>query len=147
MTFLYVSTFAWGAAATGVALWLWRINSKNLLDVWWELAGILSGGMLGLFLLGVLSKRATSAAAAAGVSAGVAVIVWMTASRWGWVPQGLRSPFHPNLIIVFGTLTILVVGFFASMLLPARATVPEGQPALAEGARSADAGVARELAP
>ena len=131
MIFLYASTFAWGALATGVALWLWRINSKNLLDVWWELAGILSGGMLGLFLLGVLSKRATSAAAAAGVVAGVAVIVWMTASRWGWVPQAIRSPFHPNLIIVFGTLTILGVGLLTAALTP-RAPGTESEPILPE---------------
>jgi SSS family solute:Na+ symporter len=127
MAFLYGSTFVWGALATGVALWLWRINSKNLLDVWWELAGILSGGMLGLFLLGVLSKRATSGAAAAGVVAGVAVILWMTASRWGWIPQPLRSPFHPNLIIVFGTLTILGVGLAVAALskpAPGAGSVP-----------------------
>src|SRR5207237_9182764 len=103
-------------------------------DVWWELAGILSGGMLGLFLLGVLSKRASSRAAAAGVIAGVAVITWMTASRWGWIPQALRSPFHPNLIIVFGTLTILGVGFLASMILPARAAPPEGREPVTAGA-------------
>jgi len=145
MIFLYASTFAWGALATGVALWLWRINSKNLLDVWWELAGILSGGMLGLFLLGVLSKRATSGAAAVGVIAGVAVIVWMTASRWGWIPQAVRSPFHPNLIIVFGTLTILGVGLLTSVLLPAPA--PEGRKNVANGASRGDTTVAQEIAP
>ena len=155
MTFLYVSTVAWGAAATGVALSLWRINSKNLLDVWWELAGILSGGMLGLFLHGVLSKRASSRAAAAGVIAGVAVITWMTASRWGWIPQALRSPFHPNLIIVFGTLTILGVGFLASLIFPAPAVspalpsapAPEGRNNVAPGASRGDATIAQEVAP
>lgn len=155
MIFLYASTFVWGALATGVALWLWRINSKNLLDVWWELAGILSGGMLGLFLLGVLSKRASSRAAAAGVIAGVAVITWMTASRWGWIPQSFRSPFHPNLIIVFGTLTILGVGFLASLIFPARAAAPalpsapapEGRNNVAHGASRGDATVAQEVAP
>ena len=35
----------------------------SALDAWWNLAGIASGGMLGLFLLGFLSRRASSTAA------------------------------------------------------------------------------------
>ena len=49
----------------GTAVALAMIRSKNVLDVWWEMAGIFSGGMLGLFLLGLIS-RAGNAAAATG---------------------------------------------------------------------------------
>ena len=78
----------------------------SALDVWWALASIFSGGMLGLFLLGLIS-RASNAAAATGVVVGVLVIVWMTISakwpeRWPSgqpVPQlhdhGRRHPGHP----------------------------------------------------
>jgi SSS family solute:Na+ symporter len=115
MAVLYGSTFAWGAAATGVALAMIRV--KTALDVWWELAGIFSGGMLGLFLLGRLSKRANGTSAAVGVAAGVAVILWMSLSpRWPFVPQRFRSPFHPSLVIVFGTVTILLCGLAAAAL-------------------------------
>ena len=117
MRVLYVSTVAWGVLATGVALWLAALDSKYLMDVWWEMAGVFSGGMLGLFLLGLLSRRAGSRAAAAGVTAGVLVIVWMTVSpRWGAWPESIRSPFHGNLVIVFGTLTILAVGLVVAAL-------------------------------
>ena len=34
------------------------IHIKNALDGWWELAAIFSGGILGLFLLGFVSRRA-----------------------------------------------------------------------------------------
>jgi SSS family solute:Na+ symporter len=90
------------------------------LDFWWKLAGILSGGVLGLFLLGMLSRRAQSIHAAIGVVSGVIVIAWMTFTPlWG---KDLReaglgwfvSPFHDNLIIVAGTGTILVVGLACS---------------------------------
>ena len=116
VTVLYASTVGWGVLATGVAFWM--INAKSALDAWWELAGIFSGGMLGLFLLGMLSKRAGPRAAAVGVAAGVAVILWMTVSpKWKAWPDALRSPFHTYLVSVFGTTTILVVGLLTSLLV------------------------------
>jgi SSS family solute:Na+ symporter len=101
------ATLFMGVAGTGMALAMMHI--KSALDAWWQLAGIFSGGMLGLFLLGFLSRRARSAQAAAGVSAGVAVIVWMTF---------FRTPFHNNMIIVLGTLTVLAVGLSLSLRRP-----------------------------
>jgi len=86
-----------------------------VLDAWWQLSGIFSGGMLWLFLLGCLRSRAGSRAAAGGVAAGVALIGWMTFTpRAAWCPAALRSPFHPFLIPVVGTLTILLAGFLLS---------------------------------
>jgi SSS family solute:Na+ symporter len=119
MRVLYAATVAWGALATGVALWLAMLNSKHLMDVWWEMAGVFSGGMLGLFLLGMMSRTATGRAAAVAVVAGLLVILWMTVSpRWDAWPKALRSPFHGNLVIVFATLTILIVGMALASLSP-----------------------------
>ena len=93
------------------------VEIKSALDVWWELAGIFGGGMLGLFLLGRLFPRAGGGAGLAGVCAGVVVILWMTLSpKLAWWPEALRSPFHGLLVIVFGTLTVLLVGGLASLL-------------------------------
>jgi SSS family solute:Na+ symporter len=100
---LRVTSLAMGLAGMGAALAMMRMRSA--LDTWWLLAGIFSGGMLGLFLLGRLSTRVGSRAAAVGVAAGVAVIVWMTSGY---------SPFNSNLIIVIGTLTVLLIGVVAS---------------------------------
>ena len=118
MLVLHLSTFVMGALSIFAALAM--IQVKSALDVWWKLAGIFSGGMLGLFLLGLLSRRATSKHAAIGVAAGVTVIAWMTlsplykdffaANHAMW----LVSPFHDNMIIVVGTLTILLVGLVVS---------------------------------
>lgn len=108
---LRVTTLVAGLLGTGAAFAMMRI--KSALDVWWEWAGIFSGGMLGLFLLGLISHRARNADAALGVLTGVLVIVWMTLStKAGW-PEALaawKSPFHGFLTIVFGTASILVVG-------------------------------------
>lgn len=118
MTVLYVSTMIWGIIGTGTALAM--IQVQSILDAWWKLAGIFSGGMLGLFLLGVLSRRAGNRSAVISIVLGVTVILWMTLSRTDVWPKGwaaLRSPFNEFLVIVFGTLTILVTGLLLARLL------------------------------
>jgi SSS family solute:Na+ symporter len=117
MRVLHVSTAIFGALAVIAALAMIKIESA--LKVWWQLAGIFGGGMLGLFLLGLLSKRAGNRAGALGVIAGVLVILWMTLSpKIAGFPDTWRSPFHGFLIIVFGTITILVVGLISAKLWP-----------------------------
>jgi SSS family solute:Na+ symporter len=117
MAVLYGSTLVFGAICVGAALAMIRI--KSALDVWWELAGIFGGGMLGLFLLGRLVRRADGRAGLIAVGCGVLVILWMTLSPKipGW-PAAWRSPFHGFLVIVFGTVTILASGTLAAWILP-----------------------------
>jgi SSS family solute:Na+ symporter len=117
MNVLQVSTVSWGIVATAIALTM--IHSSSALDVRWQLAGIFSGGVLGLFLLGLFSRRADNAAAIVATSVGILVIAWMSLSStsfWPAVLRDLRSPFHGFLVIVVGTLTILVVGIMLGLL-------------------------------
>lgn len=116
LRFLRLVTLGWGALGVAVALAMTRVASA--LDAWWLLAGIFSGGTLGLFLLGRLVRRADNRAAIGAVVIGVLAIVWLTLSpRWSVWPEALRSPFHGFLTIVIGTVTILLGG----VLLSARA--------------------------
>ena len=115
MRVLYLATLVWGGVGTGAALAMMSV--KSALDAWWQLAGIFSGGMLGLFLLGMISRRARNPAAVTGVSIGVLVIVWMTFSpKWTGQLEPFGSPFHSFMTIVVGTLTILLVGLLMSRL-------------------------------
>ena len=91
------------------------LRVRSALDAWWNLQGIFTGGMLGLFLLGMISRRANSPTAATAVVLGVLVILWMSLSpkldeQWAQ----FRSPFHSFMVIVIGTLTILLVGLVLS---------------------------------
>lgn len=118
MLVLYGSTLCFGLLSIGAAIAM--ISIKSALDIWWELAGIFGGGMLGLFLLGRMS-RASNGAAAAGVIAGLLLIVWMTFSnRLAFVPDALRSPFNGLLTLVFGTAVLMVTGLLAMQLFNAR---------------------------
>ena len=113
MRVLHLATLLWGALGTGTALSL--IGVRSILDAWWVLSGIFAGGMLGLFLLGLIARRAGNAAAATGVVLGSLVILWMALSvRTEWLPPALQSPLHANMIIVVGTLTIFLVGLLVS---------------------------------
>jgi hypothetical protein len=88
------------------------IREKSALDQWWKLAGIFSGGTLGLFLLGMFARRAGNVAALAGTAVGVLIILWMSLSPdWKGPLAAYKSPFHSFLTIVFGTAAILLVGF------------------------------------
>jgi solute:Na+ symporter, SSS family len=130
MRVLYASTLGFGLICVGAALAM--ISIKSALDVWWELAGIFGGGMLGLFLLGRLVPRAGNRAGLAGVTAGIVVILWMTLSpKLAWWPEALRNPFHGLLVIVVGTLTILVTGGLTALLAPTPLPQPGPRPASA----------------
>jgi SSS family solute:Na+ symporter len=121
MWVLRLSTLACGIGSTAIALVMTR--AKTVLDAWWTMAGILAGGMLGLFLLGMISRRAGNVAAILGVTAGVLVTLWMTLSLpeaqallgWRW-PEGSRSEMSGLLINVLGTSAILLVGMLVGLL-------------------------------
>ncbi|TDQ80104.1 sodium:solute symporter [Sphingobacterium yanglingense] len=106
---LYIATVIVGVI--GMICGIAMIGIKSLLDVWWTLSGIFAGGMLGLFLLGLISKKASNSDAIVGTIVGICVILWMTFSYL--IPENmayLRNPLHANMIIVVGTLTIFLFG-------------------------------------
>lgn len=113
MKVLHGATIAFGIIGTSAALAMTRVQSA--LDAWWKLSSIFSGGILGLFLLGLIVKKAKNAAAATAVAIGVLVIFWMSAP---WLPENLRPALHSNLTIVLGTLTIFFVGLLISRFVP-----------------------------
>jgi SSS family solute:Na+ symporter len=116
MMVLYLSSFAVGILGIFIALALTGVES--VLDAWWSLASIFSGGMLGLFLLAFISKRTGKKEAVAGVIAGILLIIWLSLSPFYFTEGKLlafRSPFHSNLTIVFGTMTIFLIGFIINL--------------------------------
>lgn len=112
MRVLRISTVLWGIIGTGVALAM--IGATSVLDIWWKLSGLFAGGMLGLFLLGLICRRADNAAAITAVVTGVLVLLWVALSSGSRLPEKLQSPFHANMAIVVGTLAIFLVGLIVS---------------------------------
>jgi SSS family solute:Na+ symporter len=126
MTVLRVATVAFGLAGTMMGFAMMGVASA--LDAWWAVSSVTSGGMLGLFLLGMIA-RTSNAAAATGTIIGVLAIVWMTISaKWPAALGPWASPFHSFMITVIGTLTILLVGLALSGILKRNAAA-SSQPA------------------
>ena len=100
VSFLRLSSIIIGLLGMTVALAL--VDVDSILDSWWKLSSIFSGGMLGLFLLGFISQKVRNVDAAIGVVCGFLVIAWISLGNSG---------IHEYLAIVFGTITIFLVGF------------------------------------
>ena len=99
-----------GVGVAGILVAFAFMSVQSALDAWWALASIFSGGMLGLFLLGYISRKARNFDAVLGVVCGVILVCWIVV-----------SPFvHANLAIVFGTLLIFLVGFLSANLFNKR---------------------------
>ena len=109
MRVLYAATFALGAVGTVSALGM--IGAESVLEIWWKISGTLAGALLGLFLLGLIARRAGNVAAATGVVIGLIVIFWLSFStKLTFLPSFLHSPLTWHLTSVIGTLSIFLVG-------------------------------------
>ena len=109
MRLLHIATVVFGIA--GMACGIAMIGVKSILDIWWQLSGIFAGGMLGLFLLGIISKKSGNLEAFAATVVGILVIIWMSLSYL--IPEQyayLKNPLHANMVIVVGTLCIFLTG-------------------------------------
>ncbi len=113
--FLRVMTVVLTIFSIGVAVAV--MNVKSALTVWWSMQSVLSGGMLGLFLLGMFTKRTTSGQAAIATVLGLVTVIYVT---FGQKLFPLPQFIHLNLAIVLGTLTIFFAGFILSSVLPGR---------------------------
>lgn len=109
MRVLYTGTVVFGLLGMGAGIAM--IGARSILDIWWELSGIFAAGMLGIFLLGIISRRTGNHQALIAAVIGVLVIIWLSFSpllddQWGQ----FRNPLNKNMTIVIGTLTIFLVG-------------------------------------
>lgn len=117
MRILYLTSLIVGAL--GIIVGLLMMHIDGVLDAWWKLASIFSGGMLGLFLLALVCRTIRRAHAVAAVIAGLLLIAWMSLSPLindGSPFYCLHSPLHTYLTIVMGTSVIFLVGFVLTAL-------------------------------
>ncbi|MEP2058930.1 MAG: sodium:solute symporter [Maribacter litoralis] len=114
MKVLYISSAV--ISIIGITIAIAMINVKSALDAWWKLASIFSGGMLGLFLLGIVSKTKNIIGAIIGTIAGILVILWLSLSGMLFGEDSIGNYFHTYLTIVLGTVVIFLTGFIISLL-------------------------------
>ena len=122
LRFLRLMTIVLGVAGIGVALAM--MDVKRMLDAWWQISGVLSGGTLGLILLARFTNATGGRGAGMGVIAGIistaAILLadmnepprWLS-PVWNLV-RPLRQHLHPLMAIVVGTIMVLVFGTLLS---------------------------------
>ncbi len=76
---LRLTTVFWGVLGTGFAILM--IRAQSALDTWWQISGIFGGGILGLFLLALLSRRIKPWQGITAISASILIISWGTFVR------------------------------------------------------------------
>ena len=109
---LLISTAVMGSL--GIVFGISMIGVKSLLDVWWKLSGIFAGGMLGIFLLGLLAKKVTNFEAKIAAFLGLVLIAFM--SFKDSLPAYLQIPLDGKMTVVLGTLSIVGIGYFVSKI-------------------------------
>lgn len=105
-----LSTLVLGVVGVGFALVMASWEIKSLWDEFSKILGILLGGLGGLFLLGLLTRRANSFGALCGIAASIAVQV--VVARGGYVNLLLYS--------TTGFISCFAVGYLASLLVPSK---------------------------
>jgi solute:Na+ symporter, SSS family len=111
-----VATVVSGVLGTAIALFFIDPSFKSLFDEFLRVVGMFMGVLGGLFLLGVLTRRATGIGAWIGSVAGVGVMVCL------WKFTGVHAAIYP----FFGVGSCFSIGWFASIVLPSSSRSIEG---------------------
>jgi Na+/proline symporter len=112
--FSRVSTFVWAVVLFGIAL-LTAFGGQRVLELGLSIASIPYGGLLGVFLLGTLTKRLSEFAAMVGMVAGVCcnLLLWM-APRLHWVAPDRAIAW--TWYVAIGTMVTVAVAVATSMM-------------------------------
>ena len=112
----------------GIAISFILIRAESALSVWWNLSGIFSGGMLGIFLLGYLSGRTRKLPAIIAVALGLLTIIYMSLSPvyFTGALESLKNPLHSYMTIVAGTLVIFFTGLLLTWIFDRRMNKKNG---------------------
>jgi SSS family transporter len=120
-----ILTAVWGLAQMGVALAAIPLKNLTVVESALAIASFVTGILLGLFLLGILTRRVGQGAALCGLVAGLlavsyvrfgpelpeALYPWKAAIAWPW-------------FALIGSMTVFLVGLLASLALPESRVVP-----------------------
>ena len=67
---------------------MWVGNLGSIVEIFGKISGFFSGTILGVFLLGMLSRRASPAAALLGFALGTAFTAWVSTTGASWLWYG-----------------------------------------------------------
>ena len=114
-----------GFASVLIALYYVKIGGEGVLGIVFTLYSIFSGGIAGMFLLGIFSKRANKQGLYYGIAASVLFTAWavLTSSKFDFghgkqilLDIGIFNYTHDKLMLgVYSHIVLFVVGLIASL--------------------------------
>lgn len=119
---------SWLASAGMIAgaLMLLHARSRTLQDTTTTLLALTSGGLLGLYLLGFLTRRGDGRSAGVAIGATLIFSLYRALAATSWFPPSLRlaplDAVHGYYTALLAHALMFGVGWLASLLLPRRAT-------------------------
>lgn len=119
-----LTTLVTSVIMIGGAFVLVHSETKTLQHFYTEFTSIIACGLLGLYLLGLLTTRGDGRAVGLGIAFAAGFATLISFAGLGWLPPGLtqalESRFDSYYTGLAGNLVMFVVGFALAALLPAR---------------------------
>ena len=117
LLFSRLSVIVAGVGAIFLAIALRR--AKSMVETFFVFSAIIGGGIVGVFFLGLLTRRCSKKGLYMGLVVGVTFIAWATltkkmdASTLTWLP---RFQLHIYWLGLLGNLVVFLVGYVASLI-------------------------------
>ncbi|HET8647596.1 MAG TPA: sodium:solute symporter, partial [Vicinamibacteria bacterium] len=128
---LVAKAFSWlvTMAMVAGALALLEARTRTLEDAAIRLIALTSGGLLGLYLLGFLTRRGDGRSAAIAITATLVFSAYRALATRPWFPAGLRiaplDAVHGYYTALLAHVLMFTVGWGAGLLLPRRRPLHE----------------------
>lgn len=110
------SVLVGGVLATAMALHLTESRTRAVYEIFVILASIVAGGILGLFALGFLTRRANRPGAYLGLAACALFVTWATVTGPLRIDLGWNFRMHPLMIGLASHIVLFVAGYAGSFL-------------------------------
>jgi SSS family solute:Na+ symporter len=121
---------SWVASAGMIAgaLLLLEARTRTLQDAATTLIALTSGGLLGLYLLGFLTRRGDGRSVGIAIAATLGLSLYRALAARPWFPAGLRVPaldaVHGYYTALLAHAVMFGVGWLAGLALPRKRTAP-----------------------
>jgi solute:Na+ symporter, SSS family len=117
----YLRVSIWASGVIGVlmvlgAIWFALADTATISDATTMLASVLGGGLLGLFMFGMLTTRGDSRAAICGILCAVVFVTWTVLPKQ-YLPGWLQVPFETYYTDSLSSLVMFGVGYLAALLV------------------------------
>ncbi len=103
-----IATLVAGLAGITFAVMMATLDIKSLWDEFNKILGLVLGSLGGLFLLGLITRRANGIGAITGIAGSVFIQIWVSKTQ----------PVHLLLYAATGFISCFVIGYLSSLLLP-----------------------------